>query len=66
MNSPELQEQAYFPIKCLDCDSPAMLNRVPSGKSNKWIHRHCWPCARRFYVGTDAQLAVAALNGVNL
>ena len=53
-------------VKCMDCSSRAMLDRIPGKKSNKWVHRHCWPCAVAFYVATPAQLAVATLIGVPL
>ena len=66
MNLADLQEDAQPPIKCMDCDSPAMLSRIPSQKSSKWIHRRCWPCALHFFVATDAELAKSALFGVQL
>ena len=53
-------------VKCMDCTAPAMLDRIPGKTSNKWIHRHCWPCAVAVYVATPAQLVVAALKGVPL
>ena len=53
-------------VKCMDCSAPAMLelDRLPGKKSNKWVHRHCWPCAVASYLATPAQLVVAALEGV--
>ena len=53
-------------VKCMDCSAPAMLDRIPGKKSNKWVHRHCRPCAVVFYLATPAQLVVAALEGVPL
>ena len=53
-------------VKGMDCSAPAMLDRIPGKKSNKWVHRHCWPCAVAFYLATPAQLVVAALEGVTL
>ena len=51
-------------IHCLepDCPNPPMIARMPGMKSNRWLHRYCFPCARKFYCTfTPALLVEAAL-----
>ena len=49
-------------VKCGHCEAPAMINRMPGGKSSWHIHRLCWPCAKSFYQGPDSEITKAVLH----
>ena len=54
----------YNTIQCSqpDCENEALLNRLPTRKSNYFIHRQCFPCAAAYYVGPRSKVVVAALR----
>lgn len=53
---------ALPPILCDKCGKrAALLDRLPTRKSDYHIHRSCWPCAVDFYTANKAELVKAAL-----